>query len=93
MKRLKAERRRYNRQTLKEIEQSLHPAPFINGVEIVHRHHVRYIYFNPCIDGSVMVSPELRFHRDYVHVHKDGFYQNFSNTFKGFTSCAKGEKE
>lgn len=85
-KNLKAERFRHNRQVLKEIERFLHPTLSINNIEIVHRHHGQYIYFNPYINGSVVLNAELRFHRDYVYAHRHGFYQTFADNFERLIS-------
>ena len=76
------QRRKAQRQELKEIESHLHPEPEpINDCQICHSHIGRYIIFSAWKGDRKANARSLRFHRQDVLADKH-FYNNHSSDFK-----------
>ena len=63
---LKHEKRKRQREEREKIEGKLHPSPVIDGIEILHRHAGKYIYFTAWKDGERINAREIRVDRESV---------------------------
>jgi len=73
LKEFKAKQRQLQRKSLKHIEGILHPCPVIDGVEILHRHQGRKIYFSAWKNDSPMNSKAIIWERDVFLDFPEGY--------------------
>ncbi len=89
-KEIKAERRKIQRQELKQIESYLHPCPVLNNTEILHEHKGQRIIFTAWVKDNPINNKILNYHRADILANKH-FYNTESLEFRWLATdnCGK----
>lgn len=69
-KEIKNKKRKLAREITKKIEKLLHPCLKIGGIDIIHRHTGRYIYFSAWKGDDPVNQKEVRYYRDDILSNK-----------------------